>query len=83
MLDARGESINSTGSNVVKHNMEKFLEETNFLFMEEINCLYSLLHDIFVRELTGEGFQDLVNKKVFNRQTGQLDLAKIKELSQF
>ena len=46
-------------------NMTKTLEEVALYYTEELRCLYSLMHDVFVNELTGESLQDLVNKKVF------------------
>lgn len=59
--------------------MEKCLEDTVFYLMEELNSYNCLLHDIFVRELTGEGLQDLVNKKMYNLQTQKVDFDQLRE----
>ena len=66
---------------LARHNMEKCLEDTVFYLMEELNSYNCLLHDIFVRELTGEGLQDLINKKLYNAQTQKVNLHEYKQLS--
>lgn len=42
----------------------KVCKEVNKSYLTELNCVYSLLHDTFVSELTGTGLRDLIRKRL-------------------
>lgn len=73
--------LSSDSDDISRYNMEKCLEDSVFYLLEELNSYNSLLHDIFVRELTGEGLQDLVNKKLFHVQTRNVDFDQLRRLN--
>ena len=47
-------------------------KQVNKNFMNELKCVYSLLHDVFVTELTGVNLSELVKKRLAESQSTNL-----------
>lgn len=47
-------------------------KQVNKNFMNELKCVYSLLHDVFVTELTGVNLSELVKKRLAESQSANL-----------
>jgi uncharacterized protein YfkK (UPF0435 family) len=74
------ESLNASRKNLEQlssaddPNLElvQVCKQVNKNFMNELKCVYSLLHDVFVTELTGVNLSELVKKRLAESQGNNL-----------
>lgn len=75
----RGETMrfsakgNSNSDSAEDANLEliKICKEVNSNYLKELNCVYGLLHDTFVSELTGTTLDELIKKRLVENQRPQ------------
>lgn len=61
-IQRSGEQSNSAEDNQLE--LVKVCKEVNDMLKKEIECLYSLLHDNFVSELTGVSLADMIKRRL-------------------